>query len=62
VTEPLPDIVREVEDPLVRLLVEHIDELERKLRGQEEVAAHWRARADGADRRVADLETERFAR
>ena len=57
----LPDAVRAVEDPLVRLLVEHIDNLSRELQVERDRADRWLQRADEAGRRVAELETERFS-
>lgn len=60
-TELLPDTVRAVEDPLVRVLVEHIDNLSRDLQIECDRADRWKQRADEAERRVAELETDRFA-
>lgn len=58
----LPDAVRQVDDPLIKLLVEYSDALLRDLTNAQEREAYWKGRAEEADRRVGDLETERFAR
>jgi hypothetical protein len=58
VTEPLTA----EELPVVQALVAQIVDLEQQLRAEREVSDHWRSRAQTADRRIADLETERFAR
>jgi hypothetical protein len=57
--EPIPVTDDQV---LNLLLAEKITQLEDELKAEREVSAHWKWRAEEGDRRIADLETERFAR
>ena len=62
-TAELPAAAAEIsDDPVVQILIVQIIDLEQQLRAEREVSDHWRTRAQQADKRIADLETERFAR